>query len=634
MSMIKSIQRLLARCARRGIVLQTGRKWQCVHTPGTAHIPTLAASLHQETGSLSVNSFAQRSHTCGELRAEHEGEKVRLCGWLEFRRMGRFLTLRDAYGSTQLVLQDQSMLQEEVPYESVVAVTGVVGRRPRGQENPRMATGQIEVSVKELTVLNAAEEKLPFSVRKFNQAKESLRMRHRYLALRFPEMQRNLRMRSSLLLAMRTFLCTQCGFVDVETPTLFRRTPGGAQEFVVPTRIAGHFYSLVQSPQQFKQLLMAGGLDRYCQVARCYRDEGARPDRQPEFTQLDLEMSFADRDGVLALVEQLLRQCWPGDCGSLSVPFPRMSHREALDRYGTDKPDTRFPVQLQDLTEEMRLSADSMLGTASDATVQALVLPGSLARWPAVLGGEQEQTARAQFPRTRLLTASVVPGGDWEHGLRQVFTAESVDGLARRLRPGDVLHLAVGPRDDALQLLGRMRLAQAEAAEARGASVRAEGFHFLWVLDFPLFHEEPSGEMASLHHPFTRPHPEDASLLPHRPLQVRGLHYDLVLNGCEVGGGSERIHDAVLQRQVLGLLGIDPGCLQHLLDGLASGCPPHAGIALGLDRLVALMCGADSIRDVMAFPKGVSGRDAMSGAPVPLSRSELELYHLRPATPS
>ncbi|KAJ4427940.1 hypothetical protein ANN_23950 [Periplaneta americana] len=301
------------------------------------------------------NKFTQRSHTCGELRDIHVGQEVRLCGWIEYQRMAKFVTLRDAYGSTQLVVPDdrKDIIQqlESIPFESIVAASGVVCSRPPAQENENMSTGSVEVVLKEFKIVNPAKKYLPFIIRDFNKAKEPVRLKYRYLDLRFPEMQHNLRLRSKFLMKMREYLSNHCDFVEVETPTLFRRTPGGAHEFVVPSRLAGQFYSLVQSPQQLKQLLMIGGIDRYFQIARCYRDEGARPDRQPEFTQLDIELSFTDRDGIFHLIEGLLEHCWPEKLGKVVTPFPRMTYAEVMEQYGTDKPDVRFEMKLQDVTD-------------------------------------------------------------------------------------------------------------------------------------------------------------------------------------------------------------------------------------------------------------------------------------------
>uniref|UniRef100_A0A673ATQ4 Aminoacyl-transfer RNA synthetases class-II family profile domain-containing protein n=1 Tax=Sphaeramia orbicularis TaxID=375764 RepID=A0A673ATQ4_9TELE len=546
---------LRAHCVRTRsstLTLSQGRLWVNPQT-------RLWSCSRTQTPNTGPSSLSFRTHTCGELRSDHVGEKVTLCGWVQYLRQDLFIILRDFSGLTQILIPQEESPNDlkavlcDLTVESVIMVRGTVTRRPAGQENKNMLTGEIEVLAENVEIFNVSK-KLPFEIKDFVKKSESLRMQHRYLDLRSSQMQKNMRLRSELVMKMREYLCNVHGFVDVETPTLFKRTPGGAKEFIVPSREPGRFYSLPQSPQQFKQLLMVAGIDRYFQMARCYRDEGSKPDRQPEFTQVDIEMSFVDQSGIMSLVEGLLQYSWPAEKGPIQVPFQTMTYEEAMRGYGVDKPDTRFNMKLIDLSEVFSSTEIEFLRSA-------LAQPG---------GSVQ---------------AICVPSG------AKLFTAKDLEELKQGART----------QFDQRPLLGNLRLQCAELLNSRGVTLRDPSvFHFLWVVDFPLFlpkDDEPE-QLESAHHPFTAPLPEDTPLLYTEPHKVRGQHYDLVLNGCEIGGGSIRIHKASEQLHVLkNILREDPSLLSHLLEALDSGAPPHGGIALGKfsSRLQCLFAASSQI---------------------------------------
>ncbi|KAI5937724.1 Aspartate--tRNA ligase, mitochondrial [Manis javanica] len=630
---------MLCRLSRlcRGLSRPTGRA-----TPLVRGSLSRSLGLSSQRRIPEFSSFVARTNTCGELRSSHLGQEVTLCGWIQYRRQNIFLVLRDFHGLVQVIIpQEESAAPVkkilcEAPIESVLQVSGTVISRPPGQENPKMPTGEIEIKVKTAELLNSCK-KLPFEIKDFVKKTEALRLQYRYLDLRSFQMQYYLRLRSQMVMKMREYLCNLHGFVDIETPTLFKRTPGGAKEFVVPSREPGKFYCLPQSPQQFKQLLMVGGLDRYFQVARCYRDEGSRPDRQPEFTQIDIEMSFVDQTGIQRLIEGLLQYSWPSDKDPVMVPFPSMTFAEALASYGTDKPDTRFGMKIIDFSDVFR---NTEVGFLQDAlskprgSVKALCIPEG-AKYLKTKDIESIRKFAADHFNQEIYPIFLKANRNWNSPFAQFIMKEQRLGLMRlmEIQEEDVVLLTVGEHSKACSLLGKVRLECADLLEARGVVLRDPAlFSFLWVVDFPLFlpKEENLSELESAHHPFTAPHPSDINLLYTEPEKVRSQHYDLILNGSEIGGGSIRIHDSELQRYILAtLLKEDVKLLSHLLQALDYGAPPHGGIALGLDRLICLVTGAPSIRDVIAFPKSFRGHDLMSNAPDSLSPEELKPYHIQ-----
>ncbi|MEN9674851.1 MAG: aspartyl-tRNA synthase [Verrucomicrobiota bacterium] len=589
----------------------------------------------------------KRTHHCNELRPEHAGQTVTLVGWVHSRRdLGGllFIDLRDREGRTQTVFDPADLPREvfesatHLHSESVIEVVGRVQVRPEGTDNAKIPTGRVEVLVRECTVLNHAAV-LPFPVDDpeiANKVNEELRLQYRYLDLRRPEMIRNLRTRSKVAIATRSYMDEQ-GFLEVETPTLFKSTPEGAREFLVPNRREpGTFYALPQSPQQFKQILMVSGIERYFQLARCYRDEDLRADRQPEFTQVDIEMSFIDREDIYALIEGLLKRVWKTALGmDIPTPFPRISFEEALNRWGIDKPDTRFGMELVDFTEEFRSSTFKVFAgaIASGGVVKALNARGLAG---ATQGQIETMTEYAKSFGAKGLAFIKVENGEWKSPIVKFFTDSEKAALTSKLgiQEGDLILFAADQWLTACEILGKIRLYCSEVLKGQGKlAFPADQFNFLWVIEFPLLgFDREMNRWYSSHHPFTAPVAEDIPLLKTDPKKVRGQHYDIVVNGVELGGGSIRIHQPDVQKTVFEeILAIPPEETQlrfgYMLEAFKYGAPPHGGIALGFDRLIAILCGCHSIRDVIAFPKTAKGVDLMTSSPATVTARQLrDLY--------
>ena len=589
-----------------------------------------------------------RTHHCNELRPAHIGQTVSLMGWVHSRRdLGGviFIDIRDREGRTQTVF-DPSDLSKEVfeqaaalRSECVIQVSGPVRQRPAGTNNPKIVTGEIEVLVRSLEVLNIAEV-LPFPIddpEAAGKVNEELRLKYRYLDLRRPEIARNLRLRSKVATATRIHMDEE-GFLEVETPLLFKSTPEGAREFLVPNRRdPGTFYALPQSPQQFKQILMVGGVERYYQLARCFRDEDQRADRQLEFTQIDIEMSFISREDIYGLIEGLLKRVWKIALNiDIPTPFKRMPYKEAIDRYGIDKPDTRFGMELVDFTEEFRGSSFKVFSgaVANDGVVKAINAKGMACATQGQIDG---MTEMAKGFGAKGLAFIKVEGGEWKSPIVKFFKESEKAALAKKLaiEEGDLILFAADQWLTACEILGKIRLYCADVLKNQGKLViPADRFDFLWVVDFPLLSfDKEQNRWYSSHHPFTAPVAEDIGFLTTDPKKVRGQHYDIVVNGVELGGGSIRIHRPDLQKTVFEeVLQISPEETRlrfgYMLEAFKYGAPPHGGIALGFDRLMAILCGTPSIRDVIAFPKTAKGVCLMTESPTPVSSRQLRDLHL------
>jgi aspartyl-tRNA synthetase len=585
-----------------------------------------------------------RTHDCNSLRKTDIGKQVTLAGWVHVSRDHGgviFIDLRDREGLTQVVFRPEENAEvakeaRSLGSEDVVEVSGRVAARVPGTENPKLATGDIEVIPNRLQILNRADA-LPFPI-EAEIHNEDLRMTYRYYDLRRPQLARNLRVRHRVAKATRDYLDSQ-GYVEVETPILSKSTPEGARDFLVPSRLTpGKFYALPQAPQQYKQLLMVAGVEKYFQIARCFRDEDLRADRQPEFTQIDIETSFVTPDDIFAVTEGMLAAIFKAARDiDIKTPFDRLTYREAINRYGSDKPDRRFGVQLVDLSDDFRSSGFKVFRSALDSggVVKAINAKG----FAGITTGQiEELTGTAKLFGAKGLAFIKVENGEWKSPIVKFFSDAEKAALQSKLKieEGDLILFGADKWEIACEVLGRIRLRVAElqdlhrtSADPPSGSDSGADWDFLWVTDFPLLQwSAEENKWNAMHHPFTRPKADDVPLFDAKKFgEIRAEAYDVVLNGVEIGGGSMRIHEPRLQEKMFEALGIRPEDRQslfgHLLRALRLGAPPHGGIALGLDRLVMLICGEQSIRDVMAFPKNNRGLDLMTQSPADVDPRQL-----------
>jgi aspartyl-tRNA synthetase len=593
----------------------------------------------------------KRSHHCAQLTPADINATATLSGWVDsIRDHGGivFIDLRDRKGVTQVkfdpVAQPEvSGRAAHLKPESVVTVSGKVVPRPQGTVNASLPTGGVEIDASFLEVLNVSETPpFPLDDAGGDKVNEDLRLTYRYLDLRRPKMRKNLLVRHKAAKAIRDYFDSQ-DFIEVETPALFKSTPEGAREYLVPSRIhEGQFYALSQSPQQFKQILMVAGVERYFQIARCFRDEDLRADRQMEFTQVDVEASFVDREDIYTLFEGMLLKIWKEVLGTdIQAPFPRMQYIDAMNRYGVDKPDVRFAFELKDFSETFKASSFKVFqGTvASGGAVKAFNAKGLADLTQGELKALEEI---AKSLGAKGLAFIKVEGGEWKSPIVKFLSEPEKATLASTLEvaEGDMIFFAAAPWEKACAILGRIRLEVAQLLQKRGKlTIKADDWKFLWVVNFPLMsYDEERKSYVATHHPFTAPVPEDAHLIDSNPKAVRGQHYDIVLNGMELGGGSIRIHQPALQKKIFEeVLKIPADVVEnrfgYMLRAFTYGAPPHGGIAFGLDRIAALLCGTTSIRDVIAFPKTQKGQDLMAGSPTPVTANQLKELHIAVVAP-
>ncbi len=575
-----------------------------------------------------------RTHTCGELRLNQQGSEVTLAGWVQrVRNLGgmTFIDLRDRYGLTQLVFDektDQAVaeLANQLGREYVVQATGTV--RERSSKNKNMPTGEIELDVTALNILNSSETP-PFTIEDESDGGDEIRMKYRYLDLRRAPVRDTLILRSKMAFATRTYLDSQ-DFIETETPVLIKSTPEGARDFVVPSRMnPGEFYALPQSPQQLKQLLMVAGFDRYYQIVKCFRDEDLRADRQPEFTQIDCEMSFVEQEDILNMFEGLIRYLFNEIKGIKITDFPRMTYAEAMENYGSDKPDIRFGMKIKDLTTLVKGKGFSVFDDAE--FIGGICAEGCSEYTRKQLDELTDWVKRPQIGAKGMVYLKYNTDGTIKSSVDKFYNAEELQKWVEIFgaKPGDLILILSGAKEKLLKAIGDMRLEMANQIGLRDKNV----FQPLWVVDFPLLEwDEDTKRFYAMHHPFTAPKPEDIALLETNPVAVRANAYDLVINGVEIGGGSVRIFDKALQAKMFGLLGFTPEQAEYqfgfLMNAFKFGAPPHAGIAFGFDRLTSMFAGLDSIRDTIAFPKNNSGRDVMMDSPSTISPEQLDELNL------